>query len=98
MYTASLKEDGTASLLEYGGFPEPFVRQSKTFHARWRRDYTDTVIKEDIGALTRIIETEHLYDLYRLLPEMTGSPLSESSLASHLEISNPTAKSYLRRL
>lgn len=87
-----------SDLLEYSGFPEPFLRQSKIFQAKWSRDYTDTVIKEDIGALTRIIDREHLYDLYNLLPEMMGNPLSESSLASHLELSSPTVKNYLKRL
>jgi len=85
-------------LLEYSGFPEPFIKQSKRFKNKWSQDYLDTVIKEDIGSLTRIIDKEYLYDLYRLLPEMTGSPISESSLASHLEVSPPTLKNYLKRL
>lgn len=85
-------------LIEYGGFPEPLVRQSKQFHAKWSRDYFDTVVKEDIGALTRIMDREKLYDLYRLLPEMTASPISESSLATHLDTSAPTIKNYLKRL
>jgi uncharacterized protein len=90
--------EALSSLLAHSGFPEPFLRQSEAFREKWARDYTDTVIKEDIGALTRIIDKEHLYDLYHLLPEMTGSPVSESSLASHLELSNPTVKNYLKRL
>lgn len=91
-------EDLLSSLMEYSGFPEPFLRQSKKFYKKWSEDYTDRVINEDIGALTRIIDKEYLYDLYRLLPEMTGSPISEHSLASHLELSSPTIKNYLRRL
>ena len=87
-----------SSLMEYGGFPEPFLRQSKVFLSKWSQDYLDTVIREDIGTLTRIIDREYLYDLYILLPQMVGSPLSESSLASHLELSHPTVKNYLRRL
>ena len=90
--------EALSSLLEYGGFPQPFLKQSKPFLAKWAGDYTDVVIKEDIGALTRIIDKEHLYDLYYLLPEFVGNPLSESSLASHLELSNPTIKNYLKRL
>ena len=85
-------------LLKYGGFPEPFLRQSDAFARKWRNDYTDTVIKEDIGELTRILDKEYLYDLYRLLPEMTGSHISEASIASHLQVSGPTVKNYLRRL
>ncbi|MFA4889777.1 MAG: AAA family ATPase, partial [Candidatus Omnitrophota bacterium] len=96
--SSPIKDEAVSSLLEYGGFPEPFTRQSKNFHAKWSRDYMDTVIKEDIGELTRIIDRENIYDLYRLLPEMAGSPISESSLASHLEISPPTVKNYLKCL
>ena len=87
-----------SSLLEYGGFPEPFLRQTKKFHRKWSEDYLDRVINEDIGALTRIIDKEHLYDLYRLLPEMVGNPISQQSLASHLELSVPTIKNHLKRL
>ena len=85
-------------LLEYSGFPETFLHQSRAFHAKWAREYLDTVIREDIGALTRIVDREYIYDLYQLLPGMVGSPLSVSSLASHLKISPVTAKNYLRRL
>lgn len=91
-------EEQLSLLLEYSGFPEPFLIQSKKFHTKWSQDYLDTVIKEDIGALTRIVDKEYLYDLYRLLPEMVGSPISVSSLAGHLEISHPTIKNYLEKL
>ncbi|MFH0790749.1 MAG: ATP-binding protein [Candidatus Omnitrophota bacterium] len=86
------------ALLEYSGFPEPFVRQSKLFQNKWSQDYLDRIIKEDIGMLTRIIDRDCLYDLYKLLPEMVGSPVSENSLASHLETSPSTIKNYLKRL
>ena len=85
-------------LLAYSGFPEPFLAQSRAFHNKWARDYIETVIREDIGALTRIVDREYIFDLYNLLPEMAGSPLSQSSLASHLQISPATVKNYLRRL
>ena len=96
--SSPIKDEAISSLLEYSGFPEPFTSQSKNFHAKWSRDYMDTVIKEDIGELTRILDREKIYDLYRLLPEMTGNPISESSLGSHLEISPPTVKNYLKHL
>lgn len=90
--------DGLSFLLEYSGFPEPFLKQSQKFHAKWSQDYLDTVIKEDISILTRISDQENLYDLYFLLPEMVSNPISISSLASHLEVSPPTIKNHLRRL
>jgi predicted AAA+ superfamily ATPase len=87
-----------AALLEFGGFPEPFLSQNSRFHRKWQNEYIETVIREDIGSLTRIIDREYIFDLYNLLPEMVGSPISESSLASHIQVSPPTIKNYLRRL
>lgn len=86
------------NLLEYSGFPEPFTHHSKVFQNKWSQDYLDRVIREDIGTLTHIIDRDSLYDLYKLLPEMIGSPISENSLASHLETTPPTIKNYLKRL
>lgn len=92
------EQDALTHLLEYSGFPEPFLRQSRRFYAKWARYYQETVIREDIGSLTRITDREYIYDLYDLLPGTVASPLSVSSLASHLQISPVTAKNYLRRL
>lgn len=92
------KGDGLEQLFSMGGFPEPFTQASQAFHRKWTRDYADAVIREDIGSLTRITEREHILDLFNLLPEMVGSPVSYASLAGHLELSPITVKSYLSRL
>jgi predicted AAA+ superfamily ATPase len=91
-------QDVLEALLQFGGFPEPFLAQSKAFHRKWATDYVDTVIREDIAQLTRIIDRETIHHLYSLLPEMVGSPISEAALAGHLQSSPPTVKNYLRRL
>jgi hypothetical protein len=85
-------------LLRFSGFPEPLLNAHSTFHRKWAGDYIESVIREDIGTLTRIVDREHLHDLYHLLPETVGSPLSMTSLAGHLQVSPVTVKNYLRRL
>ena len=94
----SAAQEAMESLLAFSGFPEPFVMQKRPFLNKWTADYVDTVIRDDINPLTRIVESDHLYDLYRLLPEMAGGILSESSLASHVQVSPVTLKRYLKRL
>lgn len=86
------------ALLRFGGFPEPLLGANTAFHRKWAADYIETVIREDIGTLTRIVDREHLHDLYHLLPGMVGSPLSVASVAGHIQVSPVTAKNYLRRL
>ena len=98
MSVSATSPETLKALLEYSGFPEPFLKQSQAFHKKWSHDYIETVIREDIGTLTRIVDREYIFDLYNLLPEMTGSPLSLSSLASHLQVSPVTVKNYMRRL
>jgi uncharacterized protein len=85
-------------LLRYGGFPEPYVRQSVRFWRRWREEYADSVIREDLASLTRVTDRERVRELYDLLPGMVGSPISESSLGAHIQVSPPTVKNYLKRL
>jgi len=85
-------------LLAYSGFPEPFLTGRGDFQKKWSRDYLDRVITEDIGLLTRIADREKLHDLYQLFPEMIGSPISENSLAAHLESNPVTIKNYLRKM
>ena len=96
--TAPAPQEAVIQLMTFSGFPEPFLQQARAFHNKWARDYIETVIREDIGALTRIVDREYIFDLYNLLPGMVGNPLSQSSLASHLQISPATVKNYLRRL
>lgn len=85
-------------LLAYSGFPEPFLTANNEFQRKWSRDYLDRVITEDIGLLTRIADHDKLHDLYQLFPEMIGSPISENSLAAHLETNPVTIKNYLKKL
>lgn len=95
---AKPEPDALLALLTYGGFPEPYLRQSRRFWRRWTAEYADSVIREDLASLTRIVDRERIRDLYDLLPGMVGSPLSEASLSAHIQVSAPTVKNYLKRL
>jgi uncharacterized protein len=95
---APAAEDTLETLLRFSGFPEPYLKQSEAFRRQWERDYLDVVVKEDIGAMTRIVQGENLFDLYGLLTDYIGSPLSIASLSGQMEISQPTIKNYLKRL
>lgn len=90
--------ESLSQLLTYSGFPEPFLKGTKPFYRKWSQESLDMVIREDIGELTRIVDREYIHDLFQLLPDHVGSPLSQSSLASHIQVSPTTIKSYLRRL
>jgi len=60
-------------MLQYGGFPEPFIRASASFYRRWQRDTEDYLTREDIRDLTRILAVEHVATLMHILPNRVGS-------------------------
>lgn len=91
-------QDAMESLLKYGGFPEPLLKESSNFLTIWHRDYLDRLIREDLRDLTRIGHLEQVAALVTLLPERVGSPLSLNSLREDLLVSHDAVQNYLKAL
>lgn len=85
-------------LINLGGFPEPFLSGSERFLRKWRRDYFDHYIREDLRDLTVISEVEKCFHLIELLPSKIGNPLSLNSLREDLEISHTAVRNWLNAL
>ena len=91
-------QEAMEQLINYSGFPEPFTRANPRFHRRWKQDYVDRLVKEDIRDLTQIIETERIANMIQLLPERVGSPLSLNSMKEDLGVSYNAVKSSVSAL
>lgn len=85
-------------LFQYGGFPEPFLRQSERFARLWRRGRAEKIVREDLRDLSRIPELSQVEMLMALLPERAASPLSRQSLREDLEVAHDTVSRWLRYL
>lgn len=85
-------------LLQFSGFPEPFLKKSVSFHRRWRAAYIDTLIQEDLRDLTNIKNRENIVVLLTLLQERVSALLSIEGLAKILEVNYATAKNYIQAL
>jgi predicted AAA+ superfamily ATPase len=77
-----------AALLEYGGFPEPFLAQSARGLRRWQKERLDRFFREDLRDLEPIRDLSGIQLLADLLPERLGSPLSLNALREDLEVSH----------
>lgn len=82
-------------LLQRGGFPEPMLAADATDADRWRRQYIDGLIREDVLEFSRIHELNTLRLFVDVLRERVGSPLSLASIARDLAVSPPTLRRYL---
>jgi hypothetical protein len=91
-------EEALSSLLEFGGFPEPFQKASTRFHNRWKIDYIDRIIREDLRDLTHIRELENIATLIKLLPDRISSPLSINALAEDLRTGFSTVSGYIHAM
>jgi uncharacterized protein len=91
-------EIALSHLLERGGFPEAMLTQSIADSERWRLQYLDGLIREDILEFSRLHEINTLRVLVDLLRERVASPLSVASLARDLSASTTTIARYIQVL
>jgi predicted AAA+ superfamily ATPase len=82
-------------LMELGGFPEPFLKGSKTFYNKWKRSHLDIIIRQDLIDLENVREISSVETLIQLLRKRVGSPLSYSSIARDLNCSDKTVKKWM---
>jgi uncharacterized protein len=82
--------------LERGGFPEPFLDPELVEADRWRLQYTDSLLREDVLEFDNIQNINGIRLVFDLLRERVGSPISYSSIAEDVGISPNTVKKYIQ--
>ncbi|CAN1570583.1 COG1373 Predicted ATPase (AAA+ superfamily) [Burkholderiaceae bacterium] len=82
-------------LLERGGFPEPCLALDQAQAERWRRQYFDGLVRNDVLEFSRIQEVSAIRLFAQMLRSRVGSPLSLASIARDLAVSPATLKKYL---
>jgi len=75
-------------LLNYGGFPEPFLMASERESKRWSKEYRSRLIREDLQDLERVKDIALIESMVLRLPDLVGSPLSINSLREDLQVSH----------
>lgn len=78
------------TLLEFGGFPEPFLTKDSHLLRRFHNDRLVRLIKEDIRDLESVRDLSSLQILADLLPEKVGSLFSLNALREDLLVTHKT--------
>ena len=91
-------EDAFKRLLTVGGFPEPFLDGNERNARRWRRERFDRVLREDVRDLEQIRNIQLLGMFLDMLRYRVGGLITISNMASDLQVSPKTAKSWLEVL
>ncbi|MCP5505689.1 MAG: ATP-binding protein [Chlamydiales bacterium] len=84
--------------LKRGGFPEPFLTSDATDAARWRHQYTESLLHTDVLDFDNIQNVNAIRLVFELLRSRVGSPLSFTSIAEDVAISPNTVKKFIQIL
>ena len=87
-----------AALLQFGGFPEPFLGQSNRTLRRWQKERLDRFLREDVRDLEPIRDFSSFQLVADLLPERVGSPLSLNALREDLDTSHRAVSHWIEIL
>ena len=89
-------------LIIRSGFPEPFLaedspeEEGETFARRWRKQYVDGLIREDVLDFEKFSDFKSLKVCLELLRSRVGSPVSYTSIARDIGIAPNTVKKYIQ--
>ncbi len=89
------KDELLNDLLEFSGFPEPYTKAEKRFSNRWRLQYGQLLINEDLRNLESVRDIAKVELLYDKLSSCVGSVLSINSLREDLEVSFDSVKHWI---
>ena len=93
--TGATAGDALTHLLLRGGFPEPCLAENDEEAQRWRRQYFDGLVRNDVLEFSRIQELGTIRLFAEMLRTRVGSPLSLASIGRDLAVSPVTLKKYL---
>ncbi len=91
-------EEALDQLMQFGGFPEPFIKANKRFSTKWKQNYKSLLIYEDLRDLSKIQDMKGVEQLVLLLPDRITSPLSINSLREDLSVNHRTVSNWIEGL
>lgn len=86
------------TLLEYGGFPEPYLKADKRFLNRWSQLRFQQLFDEDIQAFTRITELDKMEIFAKILQRHSGSQMNYSHYAKLVQVDSKTIRNWVNTL
>jgi len=81
-------QDTLSTLDTFGGFPEPFTKQSPRQLRRWHNEKIERMFREDIQDIEAIRDIGNMKLLSDILPAKVGASLSLNSIREDLEVSH----------
>lgn len=91
----NIQDDSINRLLTFGGFPEPFLAENIMDANRWRMQYVDGLIRDDILDFEQVHSMKAMRLVLDLLRRRVGSTISYKNIAEDTDLSPNTVKRYI---
>lgn len=85
-------------LMNYSGFPEPFLAGNLRFYRRWQKTHLDVILRQDLLDLYAVRSLKSIETLVTLLKKRVAHPLSYTNLANDLQVDSKSVKSWIEML
>ncbi len=85
-------------LLRFGGFPEPFLKNTDQFYKRWKDLRHSMLFREDIRDLTRVQELASMELLAELIRSQSGQQSTYDSFSKKIRCSAGTVRRWIEIL
>lgn len=93
-----MDEEQFHALFEWGGFPEPLIKQEKAFYYQWQNLRQEQMIREDIRDLAHIQELAQLEIFAMTLQQQVGQLIDYTSLSKKIRVTDQTIRRWLEVL
>lgn len=90
-----IDNDAFQSLWRFGGYPDPYLKQSQAYHRRWQKLRAQQLLWEDIRDLTRIQDIARLELLAEYMKQNASKQITYNNLAKQLRVSDKTVREWL---
>lgn len=91
-------EQNYKNLIQYGGFPEPFLKSNQRFYNLWSNSHSDLIVRQDLIQYENVRDIDGIEILVEMLKTRVGSTVSFNSLAEDLQRDDKTIKKWLKIL
>ncbi len=92
---AALDSEQWERLLQFGGFPQPFLRGNTRFYNRWKRTRLGQIFQEDIHDIARVQEIRLVELLAELIAQQAGQLTGYASLSRKIRASEDSVRRWL---
>jgi len=95
---ASMERNLWEALWQFGGYPDPLIKQEQRFLRRWQRLRDEQLLREDIRFLTQIHELSQLEILAELLKRHSGQLTNYTNLSNKINVTTKTIQQWITTL